>query len=227
MARQQRVSNERKKELEELDPFQENFLKALEYIKTYKKQLILIGLGFVSVIIIFSIVIFNIKSSDNKASQLLNESLKEYAKIADPKEGLLAIENSFSKIFEDYSNTAAGKMAKINFAKICYNAADYKKSYEFYKKALSDYKGDSAMESLILSSLGQTCIALDDFKQAESYFIKITEKNNALLKDEALYHLGMIAGKTENKTAGNEFYKQIIEEHPESLYKALAQAKLK
>ncbi|MCK5310538.1 MAG: tetratricopeptide repeat protein [Desulfobacteraceae bacterium] len=226
MARQQRVSNERRKELEELDPFQENLLKAIDYIKTYKKQLILIALGFAAVIVIFSVVIFNIKSSESKASLLLNETLIEYSKIKDSKEGFLAIESNFSKLFEDYSNTAAGKMAKIKFAKICYDAADYKKAYEYYKKALSDYKSDPAIESLILSSLGRTCLALDNFKEAEAYFVKITKKNDAILKDEALYNLGMIAEKTGDKTASHDFYKKIILDYPDSIYKALAQNKL-
>ncbi len=226
MARQQRVSNERRRELEELDPFQENLLKIIEYAKTYKTQLVLMALGIVAVIVIFSIVIFNIKSSENKASLFLNESLTKYNNIQNPEEGFKAVENDFSKLLEDYPNTAAGKMAKINFAKICYEASSYKKAYTFYKDALADYKNDPAMESLLLSSLGRTCLALDNFKEAEVYFVKITKKSEALLKDEALFNLGMIAEKTGDKNASHEYYKKIVSEYPDSIYKVLAQSKL-
>jgi tetratricopeptide (TPR) repeat protein len=222
MARQQRISNERKRELEQLDPFQENLLKTIEYVKTYQKQLILIALGFVAVIVIFSVVIFNIKSSETKASLLLNKALAEYNTVDDAKEGLLLIKDDFSKLLEDYSNTAAGKMAKIKFAKISYNAADYDNAYELYKKALNDYNSDPAMESLIFSSLGHTCIALDNFKEAETYFVKIIDKNNALLKDEALYNMGIIAEKTGNKSASQDFYNKIISDYPDSPYIELA-----
>ena len=226
MAKEQRVSNERKRELEELDPFQENLLKTLEYVKTYKKQLIFMALGFATVIIIFSVVISNIKSSENKASQFLNETLTKYNAIKNPKEAYLAVENDFPKLFEDYSNTSAGKMAKVKFAKICYNASKYKKAYEFYKAALSDFKSDPAIESLIFSSLGHTCLAIDNFKEAEIYFKKITKRDDALLKDEALFNLGIIAEKTEGKDASHDFFKKIVSDHPDSPYKALAQNKL-
>ncbi len=223
MAKQQRVSNDRRRELEELDPFQENLIKTLEYVKTYKKQLLLIGLGFVSVIVIFSVVIFNIKSSENKASVLLSETLIKYNKIEDPKEAYLAVENNFSKLFEDFSNTDAGKMAKLKFAKICYNSSNFQKAFELYKDALSDFKNEISMESLILSALGRTCFALDNFKEAEVYFKKIINKKDALLKDEAFFSLGIIAEKTGDKNASHDFYKKIVAEYPDSPYKALAQ----
>ncbi|MCP3899935.1 MAG: tetratricopeptide repeat protein, partial [Desulfobacteraceae bacterium] len=193
MARQQRVSNDRRRELEELDPFQENLFKALEYIKTYKKQLLFIAFGFIAVIVIFSVVIYNIKSSGNKASLLLNETLTQYNKTKDPQEAYLTVEKDFSKLFEDYSNTAAGKMAKIKFAKICYDASKFQKAYDFYNKALSDYKGDATIESLILSALGRTCLSLDNLKEAKEFFEKIIKRKDALLKDEALFNLAMIA----------------------------------
>ena len=226
MAKQQRVSNDRRRELEELDPFQETLLKVLDYGKTYKKQLLFMAFCFVAVIVIFSVVIFNIKSSGNKASLLLNETLTKYNKAKDPKKAYLEVKNDFSKLLEDYPNTSAGKMAKIKFAKICYDASDFQKAYVFYKEALSVFKNDATVESLILSALGRTCLALENFKEAEVYFEKITKKEGALLKDEALFNLGMIAEKTEGNNVSNGFYKKIVAEYPDSMYKALAQSKL-
>ena len=226
MAKQQRVSNDRRKELEELDPFQETLLKTLEYVKTYKKQLLFMGFGFIAVIVIFSVVIFNIKSSGNKASLLLNETLTKYNKEKDPKKAYWAVENDFSKLLEDYPNTSAGKIAKIKFAKICYDASNFQNALEFYKEALSDFKSDTTIESLILSSLGRTCLDLKNYKEAKVYFEKITKKEDALLKDEALFNLGMIAEKTGDQSTSNGFYKKIVAEYPDSMYKALAQNKL-
>jgi len=227
MARQQRVSNERRKELEELDPFQENLLKAIEYVKAYKKQLILVGIGFIAVIAIFSIVILNLRSSEKNAYLLLDKTLADYNKIQDPQKGFQTIENDFSKLFEDYSNTSAGKIAKIKFAKICYKAAQYEKAELFYKKALSDYDNDPAMETIINSALGHTCIARGKFEEAKNYFLKITQKTEVLSKDEALFNLGMIAEKNNDKKTSQDFYKKIVSDFPASMYKALAQNKLK
>ncbi len=226
MAKQQRVSNDRRKELEQLDPFQENLIKFLDYVKKYKKQLIFMTCGFTSVIVIVSIVLFNIKSAENKALLLLNETLTQYNKIEDPKKAYLEVENNFSKLFEDYSNTDAGRIGKIKFAKICYKASDFQKAYELYKEALSVFTDDSTMESLILSSLGHTCIALDNYKDAELYFTKIVKKEDAFLMDEALFNLGMIAEQGGRKDQSRKFYNTIISEYPDSLYKAIAQNEL-
>ncbi len=226
MARQQRVSNERRKELEELDPFQENLIKAWQYIKTYKKQLSFIAIAFIAAIAIFSIVIFNIKSSGDKAAMLLNETLAKYSKTKDQKKAYLDVKDDFAKLFEDYSNTDSGKTAKIKFAKICYDAAEFAEAYKYYKSALSDLKKDKTIEELILASLGRTCLGLKNFKEAEGYFEKIIQGDNYMLKDEALFNLGMLAEKAGDNKTGNDFYKKLIKEYPGSLYTAMAKDKL-
>ncbi|MBU1698062.1 MAG: tetratricopeptide repeat protein, partial [Proteobacteria bacterium] len=86
---EQRVSNERKKELEQIDPFQASLLKAMAYAKEYKKQLILIAGAIVLVAVVFSGIMYNFKKAENTAALLVSQALTQYATINDPDKGYL------------------------------------------------------------------------------------------------------------------------------------------
>ena len=71
-----KISRDRKKELEQLDPFQENLLKVMAFIKEFKKQLILIGGAVVLVALIFSGIMYSFQKAEDKADTLVTEALK-------------------------------------------------------------------------------------------------------------------------------------------------------
>ena len=52
----QKVSNERRRELTQIDPFQASLLKAMDYAKEYKKQLIFIAGAVVLVAVVVASV---------------------------------------------------------------------------------------------------------------------------------------------------------------------------
>ena len=80
------------------------------------------------------------------------------------------------------------------------------------------------MESLIHNALGRTCIALEKYEEAERYFKKVSDVEKSVMKDEALFSLGMIAEKSGRNT-DDEFYRDLLENHPQSIYQPLAQSK--
>ena len=80
-----KISRERKKELEQLDPFQENLLKVMAYVKEFKKQLILIGGAVVLVALVFSGIMYSFQKAENTAGVLVTEALKKYTKTNDPE----------------------------------------------------------------------------------------------------------------------------------------------
>jgi len=138
----QKVSNERKKELEQLDPFQENLIKAMAYAKEYKKQLLLILCSVVAVIMIFSGIMYSFKTAEIRSSSLVAQALNEYGKLDDPVKGYLEVADDFNTIFEKYSNTVAGKMAKVRFAKICFDASEFDQAFDLYKAALHEFENE-------------------------------------------------------------------------------------
>jgi len=222
----QKVSNERKKELEQLDPFQENLLKALAYGKEYKKQLILIASAFVLVAVVFLGVMYSFQKAENTAATLVSQALTRYADANDPDKGYLAVENNFQTIFADYANTNAGKQAKVKFAKICYEASKFDQSYKYYKESLKIFQNEALMENLLLASLGQVCLARKEFKEAKKYFSQIEKGETDLLKDEARYALAMLYEIDNNTAESKKMYEKILSGNESSMYNPIAKSKL-
>jgi len=219
----QRVSNERKRELEQIDPFQENVLKAVQYIKDNRKKFILAVCGVVIVAVVFSSVIYSIKAAENNASRLFVTAVNKYSKAASPADGYTSVEADFSELIEKYPNTAAGKMGRVRFAKICYEVSEFDRAYQLYTDALDDFKGDPVMRNLIHTCLGRVSLAKGDLGEAESYFTKVAGKKDPLFKDEAVFNLAMIEEARGNESAARKFYSRILSDFSDSLYTPIAE----
>lgn len=223
---EQKVSNERKKELEQIDPFQAGLLKAITYAKEYKNQLLLIAGAFVLVAVVFASVMYSFQKSEKTASTLVTQILAKYDKADDPQKGYIETENDFTAIFADYPNTAAGKQALIQFAKISYDASKFDQSYKYYQKALEIFKNEALINNFLLASLGNTCIARKDFEGARKYFMQIKQGQSELLKDEAQFALAMLYEAENNETESKKIYKEIVEQYANSMYISIAQSKI-
>jgi len=223
---EQKVSNERKKELEQIDPFQESMLKAMAYAKEYKKQLILIAGAIVVVAVVFSGIMYSFQKAESTAAVLVSQVLTKYAQINDPDKGYLEIKEDFKAIFADFSNTNAGKQAKVKFAKICYDASKFDQSYKYYKESLEIFKNESLMENFLLASLGHVCIAKNEFEEARNYFLQIEKGKTNLLKDEAEFVLAMLYETSNNMDESKKMYEKIIAGYEGSMYKPIAKSKI-
>ncbi|WP_299978556.1 tetratricopeptide repeat protein [Desulfobacula sp.] len=223
---EQRVSNERRKELEQLDPFQENLLKAIAYGKEYKKQLILIAGALVLVAVVFSGVMYSFQKAENNAAILVSQALTKYAEASDPDKGYLEIKEDFKTIFTDYANTTAGKRAKVKFAKICYEASKFDQSYKYYKESLEIFKNEALMENFLLASLGHVSLARKEIEEAKKYFLQIEKGEIDLLKDEARFSLAMLYEADNNVAESKKMYDKIVTEYESSMYKPIAKSKL-
>lgn len=220
------VSNERRKELEQLDPFQENLIKAIALAKEYKKQLILIAGALVLVIVIFSGIMYSFQKAENTASSRVSQALKTYSEANDPVEGYKQVNKEFEAIFKEYSNTTAGKMAKVQFGKICYDASKFDQSFMSYADALDIFKNDAAMEVFLLASLGHVSIARKEFDKAKSYFLKIENGSMELLKDEAKFTLALLDESSGNVSESKTRFETIVKEFETSIYNPIAKSKV-
>ncbi len=165
------VSNERKKELEQLDPFQENVLKAIGVAQKYKRPLLL-GVVVLGIAVgAFWAALASFHNSEKKASDLLANALTVYAGSKDAKAGYQAVEKDFQQIFEEYANTAAGKMARIRFASMAHAAGHYDTAYEMFTAAYGEYRKDPFLQEMLLLSLGNVCVATKDYDKARSFFV--------------------------------------------------------
>jgi len=223
---EQKVSNERRRELEKIDPFQATLLKAMEYTKEYKKQLIITAGAFVLVAVVFASVMYSFQKAENSAAMIVSKALTKYSKADDPQKGYIEIENDFKTIFTEFSNTVAGKQALVQFAKICYDASKFDQSYKYYQKAFEVFKNEALMENFLLSSMGHACLAKKDFDEARKYFRQIEQGKTDLLKDEAKFTLAMLDEDADNVIESRKMYEQIVTEYENSMYTAISQSKI-
>ncbi|OGR10917.1 MAG: hypothetical protein A2277_09505 [Desulfobacterales bacterium RIFOXYA12_FULL_46_15] len=221
-----KISRERKKELEQLDPFQENVLKVMAYVKEFKKQLILIIGAVVLVGLVFSGIMYSFQKAENTADILVTEALKKYAKTNDSEKGFLETEADFKMIFTEYANTNAGRLAKVQYAKICYEASRFDQSYEYYKESLQLFENDELIKNFLLASLGHVCIARKEYDEAKDYFLKIEKGKTDLLKDEARFSLAMLNEASGNMGESKKMYEKIVTGHEDSMYISIAKGKI-
>lgn len=198
----------------------------MAYAREYKKQLILITSAIVLVIIVFSGIMYSFQRSENTAALLVSKALTQYATINDPGKGYAETRDAFENIFADYANTVAGRLAKVKFAKICYDAAEYDQSYQYYKQSLETLKKDVHMENFILVSLGYVCVARNDFEAAEKYFLQIEQGKTNVLKDEAKYALATLYEKKANVAESRKMYESIVSDYAASMYRPMAESKI-
>jgi len=222
----QNVSNERKKELEQIDPFQESLLKALAYAGENKKPIFLILGAIVVVGVIFSGIMFSFKKSENTASDLVSKAVAKYSQAIDPAKGFETVKGDFETVFSDYSNTSAGKIARVKFAKICFDAGQYDRAFELYKEALDEFKNDSGMKNFLLSSLGHVSQAKNDLDKAKSYFLQIETGNSNLLKDDARFALAGLYEISNDMESSLKMYEKIVNDHENSIYRGIAESKI-
>ncbi len=225
----QSVSNERKKELEQIDPFQETLIKALAYAGENKKPIFLILGAIVVVVVIFSGIMFSFKKSENTASDLVSKAVMKYSQAVkgfDPAKGFEAVKDDFEVVFSDYSNTSAGKIARIKFAKICFDAGKYDRAFDLYKEALDEFKNDSGMKNFLLSSLGHSSQAKNDLDKAKSYFLQIETGDSDLLKDDARFALAGLYEISNDMESSLKMYEKIVNDHENSIYRGIAESKI-
>lgn len=222
----QKVSNERRKELEQMDPFQENLIRTIQYVKKYKKQLGMMAGAVVLIVVVFSGIMYSFEKSENAASALMSKALITYSEANDPKKGLEQVKEDFLVIFTDYANTAAGKLAKVEYAKICYNASQFDESLKYYKEALELFRDEALMENFILVSLGHVSLSKNDPASAEKYFRQVKDSRTDLLKDEALFAMAVMDETNGNIMESRQLFEKIVTDYQTSIYYPVAKSKI-
>mgnify|MGYP006295844649 FL=1 len=117
-------------------------------------------------------------------------------------------------------------MALLQYAAVAYRAGNYDKALELYDAAWNEFKNNTQFNHLILSGLAYTHAAKNDPEKAISYFQQVVADENAILKDQALFHLGLLLDETGEPEKSADAYNRIVSDHPQSVYAEIAKAKL-
>ena len=226
----QGVSNERKRELTQMDPFQVGFTKFVEWASAHKKLLMISAGALVGVVVVFSAIMFSFKQSEIKASELAANAYEkyeeQYSQDRDARKGYDAVKDDFQTLFDEYPNTSAGRMALINFGKICFDAKDYDQAFDLYSQALSTVGDKAGVKNFLLCAMGTICELKNELEQGKSYYLRVEKGASNLLKDDARFALALIYEKLNDTDAGRQMYEKIAESPEASIYKAIAQARI-
>ena len=129
-------------------------------------------------------------------------------------------------ILDKYSEKNAGKLARIIYANICYNAGNADKAIELYDKAIQEVENDASFKNLVLSGLAYAHEAKKDYKTAIRYFETIANGNDPLMKDEAFFNLGRLYAETGEGEKSMNAFKTIVSDYTDSLYLELAKERV-
>ena len=211
----------RKELLKEPDEFMTLSGKLIKFAVEHKKQLTY-GLGIILalVVIISGVRFFSIRA-ENKASAMLDQSLTEYNRLKaekTPDAVYGAVSSGFQNILQKYGSKHSGKIARLMYANISYDAGKYQQAIDLYNTSLKDFEKQPVIYSQILSSLGYAYEQQQEYSKAISYFEKISTAPGQILRDEALFHLGRLYNKSGQPEKSKEAYQKILSDHPDYIY---------
>jgi tetratricopeptide (TPR) repeat protein len=212
----------RKQLLKEPDEFITVTGRLIEFTRNYQNQLLYGAAAVVGVVILAYGFMFYGNWKEDKAVAMLDQAVSQYQKAKEDKADLTPAQDAFQAVLKKYSGTEGGKLARVIYANICYETGRYDTAIDLYTKALEDFTGHPTFMPLIQSSLGYTHEAKKDYAAAASFFEILASETNPILKDAALYNLGLIyaiLGKPEKSKAA---FAKIESDHADSAFKELA-----
>ena len=208
-----KISRARKRDLENPDEFITLWTRLFNFTAEHKVQ-VSCALTFLALLIIVAgVTVYSLKKSENKAFFLLQQGVVKYQtllKASNPNKAYLDVGKDFELIMEKYSGRKGGKLARFTYAEMCYAAGDYDKAIANFNKLLVDFNDEPFLKNLILSDLGYSYKAKNDYKTSAKYFEMIVTTPDKSIKDEALFNLGELYDAIGDKDKSIDAFKKIL-----------------
>lgn len=224
-----RVSRTRKRELEQPDEFITFSQQMLELATKHKFHLS-IALGAV---VVLSITVAGILYFENRAENtaffLLGQGLNKYqatVQSSGSEQAYLDVAGDFDLIMQKYSGKVGGKLARIFWANMCFNAGKYDKAIALYNASLSDFGDNQFLKNIVLNSLAYAYEAVGDHAKAAAHFEMLASAADYSMKDEALFNLAQIYAASGNYEQSSSAFKQIVSDHDDSIYLEIAKERI-
>jgi tetratricopeptide (TPR) repeat protein len=219
----------RKQLLKEPDEFITFTGKAIKFVSGYQNQIFYTLAAIVAIALIFFGYRFFAQRAESKAFSILGQTQSQYETLkgtSSAGEAYSQVSEAFQSIIKKYGTNAGGKLARVIYANICYEAEQYEKAIALYKQSLSDFKDDKIVYYLILNSLGYAYQQVDDPQNAVTYFEKAASANDSQISEEALFNLGLMYEKLGEADKSQQTLQKILTDHPNSIYYNMVEEKL-
>lgn len=223
-----KISLARKKELNEPDEFINISNQFVQLIRENKEKTFGIIAAIVLIVAGITGYIFYSDYFAQKAFTALANDMAWYEGDAEKNttKSLKEIKTRSQAFFKKYSGTVAGTLARAKYAGIYYAEGDYTSAIDLYKRLSKDLKADKALKNMALSGLAYSYEALKQYDDAVKTFEEIVNSENALKKDDALFHLGLIHELQGNREKSREAFEKIVSYHTDSIYIEIAKEKI-
>jgi tetratricopeptide (TPR) repeat protein len=219
----------RKQLLKEPDEFITFTARLFQFAVKFKFHIVAgIGIGCAVLILVSGWVYFSDKSEE-KAFTLMQQGIKKYKTLSEssgPAKAYQEVYPDFEFILKKYPGKEGGKLARVTYADICYRAGEYDKAISLYHQSLKDIGAHQPVKYLVLSGLGYSYAAKQEYQEATTYFQKIASGPESIMKDESLFNLGRIYHTLGNPEKSKESFEKIVSDHPDSIYIELAKARM-
>jgi tetratricopeptide (TPR) repeat protein len=219
----------RKELLKKPDEFITLTGKTIAITKNYQNQITYALLAIVAIGLIFLGYRFFAQRAETKAFSMLQKTQSAYQTqkaASSAEEAYSIVSQAFQDIIKKYGGNAGGKLARVVYANISYEAGQYEKAIALYKQSLNDFQDDEAVYNLILYSMGYAYRQVKDAQNAAAYFERAAKQTHSLVREDALFNLGWIYQKMGETAKSQQALQQIIDDYPNSLYFEMVQEEL-
>jgi len=219
----------RKQLLKEPDEFITLTGKAIQFVTGYQKQISYILCTIVAVGLIFFGYRFFAQRAEAKAFTRLGQTQSKYETLKKTSSQTAAysqVSEAFQSIIEKYGGNAGGKLARVIYANISYDAKQYEKAIALYKQSLRDFKNDKLIYNMVLSNLGHAYQRMGDTQNAAVYFEKAASAADSPIREDALFNLGLMYAKLGEAQKSQKTLQEILNNHPDSIYFDLVEEEL-
>ena len=219
----------RKQLLKEPDEFITFTGKAITFVTGYQKQISYMLCTIVAVALVFFGYRFFAQRAETKAFSLLGQIQSKYDTLIETSSETAAygqVSEAFQSIIKKYDGNAGGKLARVIYANISYDARQYEKAIALYKQSLSDFKEDKFVYYLILSNLGHAYQRVEVGQNAAAYFEKAASATDSPIREEAFFILGLMYEKLGESAKSQKTLQEILNNHPDSIYSDMVEEEL-
>lgn len=218
MAKIERISLERKRELEEPDKFMVFVAKIMQFGQTHKQQISIALSIAVAVAVVTAGVFYASARAEVKASDML-------ARVVVPKGSSNAPVDAYKAVYEKFPRTISGKLAGLRYADHVRLSGDAAAAIEIYKKLVKGLADRPTFHHLALIGLGHAYETAGDDKAAAGCFEKVMAGPSTGQMETALFNLARIYDRMGETEKSRKLFARIVSEYPESMYADIAREK--
>ncbi len=227
MARKQKIT--RKELLKKPDEFITVTARVLQWAAKRKKQLVYSLVAVVGLALLVATYQFAASRSERTAFRLLAENLAKYEDLRseqDPEKAYEAVSEKFQRLINQYGGNDGGRLTRVAYANICFEAGRYQEAIDLYERALSDFEGQPLIRNLILSGLGYAHEQLKDFETAVKFFDRLAHDPKVLMPDAAWFNLGCLYAELGETEKSRQAFQKILSDYRDSMYYEMVKERL-